>query len=241
MPLAVYEAALSIAQRYRIAKARSQRLLKTFDEGQHPRDEQGQWTDSGGDGDAKVYSQDSMQASIADLKKDAPKFYGDRTFSDDEIDAINKYVKFLDPKFGPGSKAEGFEAINSNLRKSSSYRSKTTDGLDSAIEKAIVPHDMIVHRGVGNTLTKKIAEQWSEDRDNVRFKDGAYVSTSVNKGRAAKFSKNVMEIRIKKGSNGLPITWNSEGEVLLERGQSYKVISVKKTAGGYRRIVAELE
>ena len=48
---ATAEAQLSIKQRFRIAKARSQRLLqRLFDESQHPRDEHGRWTDSGGGG-----------------------------------------------------------------------------------------------------------------------------------------------------------------------------------------------
>ena len=43
------EARLTLQQRFRIARARSQRLLtRLFDESQHPRDEHGKWTDAGG-------------------------------------------------------------------------------------------------------------------------------------------------------------------------------------------------
>jgi hypothetical protein len=56
MTLQIYEAQLSLAQRFRIAKARAQRLLahKLFDESQHPRDEHGRWTDSGSTDDAAI-------------------------------------------------------------------------------------------------------------------------------------------------------------------------------------------
>ena len=45
--LANAEAKLSLQQRFRIAKARSKRLLQRFDPSE-PRDDQGKWTDGGG-------------------------------------------------------------------------------------------------------------------------------------------------------------------------------------------------
>ena len=57
------EAQLSIAQRFRIAKAKSRRLLEKFDEAQHPRDDHGKFTDGGG-GDAPSGSGDSIKTAI---------------------------------------------------------------------------------------------------------------------------------------------------------------------------------
>ena len=62
MNLSVYEKHLSLEQRFRIAKARSRRLLSKFDEGQHPRDENGKWTDGGSTND----SSDSSTTASAD-------------------------------------------------------------------------------------------------------------------------------------------------------------------------------
>ena len=45
------ELQLSTAQRFRIAKARSRRLLQKFDEAQHPRDDHGRFADGGGGDD----------------------------------------------------------------------------------------------------------------------------------------------------------------------------------------------
>ncbi|MBT1509443.1 hypothetical protein KIP88_02915 [Bradyrhizobium sp. SRL28] len=52
--LAQAEAQLTLAQRFRIARARARRLLakkQPFDESEHPRDEHGRWTTGGGGGD----------------------------------------------------------------------------------------------------------------------------------------------------------------------------------------------
>ena len=69
MTLQDAEAGLSVRQRFRIAKARSQRLLdRLFDESQHPRDDHGRWTDSGGSDDTASIA--FISPNVADLKID---------------------------------------------------------------------------------------------------------------------------------------------------------------------------
>lgn len=135
-----------------------------------------------------------------------------------------------------------FEAINGALRKDNpgGRQASTIKALDSAMDRTALPEDVTVFRGV---RPGKLAEDLKVG-DTVE--DKAYLSTSFHRAVAEKFAHGAMlEVRVPKGSKGIPMDAVFDGgsrgehELMLPRGSSLKVLSVRQT-GGKRHIVAEV-
>jgi hypothetical protein len=139
----------------------------------------------------------------------------------------------------------GFSKINNSLR-AGNPPGEHANRLSSAISKHRLIGDTTVHRGIGNTLSKKLSDLWQEKEPGgppITFVDKAFVSTSMSQKIAESFSKNTVRIKLPKGHNVLPIVDRKlahEAEILLDRGTKFKVISMRKTPTGYRRFDVEI-
>lgn len=171
-------------------------------------------------------------------------FAKDRKTAELEVEALHRMV------FGGGlSKEEkgavdaytygNFEAMNRGLR-----QGRTSDKvheLDKVFDRTSLPHDIVVHRGAGPELVKKIYDQYQSGKRDIEFEDKGFVSTSAHKAVAESFSRfDRMEIRIPKGSKAIPVLGGGEHEVILPRSSKFKVVSAKKTAGSKRILTVEL-
>jgi len=148
--------------------------------------------------------------------------------SDKEKNAIKNY------------QGDGFEKMNASLRNGNPPGEKVKE-LDAIINKFRLSQDFTVYRGVGNTVSKQIEDNWKEGV--IEFSDKAFVSTSMSKKIAERFSKNTMEISLPKGHPVLDIVTENfehspEQEILLPRNVKFKVTSVRRTAAGWRHIKA---
>jgi ADP-ribosyltransferase exoenzyme len=172
--------------------------------------------------------------AAADPAKPVDPGKGSKTLTPQEQDAITYYQ-------GP----EGFNKINNSLRHGNAPGERA-QRLSSAISKHKLIDSAVVYRGVGNTLSKKLSDAWrarAPDDPPLTFVDKGFISTSMSKKVAEKFSKNVVTIRLPKGTNALPIVAREnehEAEILLDRGIKFKVVSMKKTAAGWKRFELEL-
>lgn len=183
-----------------------------------PRDEHGRW--------AATFSSDRKTA-----EREVNELHGKvlpAPLTEEEKKAVDSYV------YG------NYEAMNRGLRKEGRTSDKVS-ALDAVIAKTALPHDVVVYRGTGDTLGRKIYDQWKSGKRNIEFVDKGFVSTSAHKSVADSFSLfNRIEIRIPKGSKALPVYNGGEAEVILPRGSKFKVISATKTAASKRRITVEL-
>ena len=113
----------------------------------------------------------------------------------------------------------GFAKINNGLR-AGRPPSEYAKRLSSAIAKHRLIDETTVYRGVGNTLSKQLADLW-QDREPgdppITFTDKGFVSTSQSQKIAESFSKNLVKIHLPKGHNVLPIVdrkMSHEAEIL---------------------------
>lgn len=119
--------------------------------------------------------------------------------------------------------ADWYFDINDNLRKgrkSDAETQKMINDLDTALEKSSrMPSDALSYRGVDG-LNLRIGQTVT---------DKAFVSTSLNKSKAAEFttSGTMLEIKVPKGSKAMYLNslsdYKDEKELLLGRGSSFKI------------------
>jgi ADP-ribosyltransferase exoenzyme len=185
----------------------------------------------GGDGSSGAAN---PSTGAADPSKPVDPGKSSKILTKEEQDSITHYQ---------GEK--GFEKINTSLR-NGNPPGEHAKRLSSAIEKHRLTQDTIVYRGVGNTLSKQIADKWRDREPGdppITFVDKGFVSTSQSKKVAESFSKNTITIKLPKGHNALPIVDRKmahESEILLNRGSKFKVTNVRKTAAGNKRIDVEI-
>jgi hypothetical protein len=188
-----------------------------FDPNQ-PRDKDGRWSEAG--------MSQQIDKVLPELYKLHEEAVGHAKFTADENAALNKYV------------SNQYISINKGLR--AGRESEITRQLDSAISKTALPRDVVVYRGIGDTLSKKIFDKWDpSNKKPIEFIDKAFVSTTARKDTAKKFSRNVMEIRIPKGTSGMPVPNGNEYEIVLGREHKFRVVDVKRLITG-KKFVAEL-
>jgi ADP-ribosyltransferase exoenzyme len=118
--------------------------------------------------------------------------------------------------------------------------------IDQAFSKAKTTEPIEVYRGLGNSV------RYANLKPGESFKDEGFVSTSTDKDTAFNFARGeeetVMHIQVPKGSKAISVdalsvfkkggyATRSENEILLNRGASYKVISVTPAKGKNPKII----
>jgi len=140
----------------------------------------------------------------------------------------------------------GYARINTGLRKSLKLPSNIAarvKSIDEALSKSALPVPIDVYRGMVfepgrlNSLIGKV-----KGGAVITFKDKGFISTSRSLSQAGSFGKRpgmefgtqaaIFRIKLKKGQNAAPIEYISsrslEREVLLPRGNKFKIIKVEK-------------
>jgi hypothetical protein len=120
--------------------------------------------------------------------------------------------------------------------------------VDEAFSKAKTTEPLEVYRGIGPSDSDMFANLKAGDS----FQDKGFVSTSTDKDTADNFSRGdtptMMQINVPKGSKAISVdsmsvfqkgghAKRSENEILLNRGGSFKVLSIKPAKRGQPRII----
>ena len=182
-----------------------------WNEGQHPRAENGQFGSGG------------SSAHAGPVGEGAREHTGVRGGVDKgEAASINHYT------------AAGFKSINWGLRGIRQHTPETTAHLaelDRVMSRASLPEPMVVHRGIGGNGLKEILKLGLKKGSIIP--DPGFLSTSKSSGVGKSFqnsSDNIMlEIRLPKGARAVDLGKLSdnpgEQEVLLDRNSKLKVVS----------------
>jgi hypothetical protein len=121
--------------------------------------------------------------------------------------------------------------------------------LDAVFSKAKTTEPMTVFRGIGSDFADTLTKGGS-------FSEGAFMSTSSDKKTASVFTgsgrdRTIMEINVPTGSSAISANdfsqfgskgGKGENEIILNRGQKYKVVDIKEaTRTMPRRVLVELD
>jgi len=107
---------------------------------------------------------------------------------------------------------------------------KTTKNIESALNKSIVPDDVIAYRGISS---KEIVDELNDNMGKV-FTEKGFASTSLDRSIAEQFTGwmtgegALVRIRVPKGLKGMYIG-DREKELLLQKNKKYRIISKKTT------------
>lgn len=144
-----------------------------------------------------------------------------------------------------------YKSVNPRLRAGKPVPkadSKDVKLVDEAFSKASTTEAIEVYRGVGATEQDTFANL----QVGSSFEDKGFVSTSTDKDTADNFSRGdnptILHIQVPAGSKAISVdslsvfkkggyATRSENEILLNRGGSYKVVSIKPAKRGQPRVV----
>jgi hypothetical protein len=148
-------------------------------------------------------------------------------------------------------KGHGYKKINGTLRNAKGDLSKINNDAGARayieqIDKVFadspgLAHDIKVYRGFGHDGLP------AQNMTGAEFVDHGFISTSVNKSTTSGFSSDniLLEITVPKGMKGIALdtpsgSYNGEGEVLLNRGTKFRVISDHTKDNGQRTLRVEV-
>lgn len=213
----------------------------TFDESKHPRADDGKF----GHGSGSSGSSSEGDSGGSSTPKQSSY---DKPFSEAHSEKLSKGA--VSKLSTPQKKAiEGYSGadariINDNLRGKESFRvlndndHKQIAVMDSAIASHELPEDTALYRGF--TLSPRGI---SKVKVGQTITDKSFVSTSLNPDVAHSYSgakkgvkgSVIMKVNAPKGTKGLPMStlseWPGEHEVLLPRGTTFKITSMRKEKG----------
>lgn len=142
-----------------------------------------------------------------------------------------------------------FGNINGSLRgqeKATADNKKTIRNIDKALAKSPLKEDTVVFRSMDENTLKELLGSDMKKWTGQGYSDKGYTSTSIDPGGTSGFRGIPMEIRVPKGTpSGYLANFPGGGaisageqELLLGRGQKFRIIKVK---GGRRpKIIAEV-
>ena len=142
--------------------------------------------------------------------------------------------------------------LNSYLRKglkNDKEKDKRIREIDYLINSSILKKDLNVFRGISMVRGKEHVEELINIKEGAIYYDHGFTSTSYSQeiaiGYGLEKSKDMifLDIRLKKGTKGMPLfEWDktsrkNEYEILLKRGQKFKVEEKKIAKNGDKTIV----
>lgn len=174
---------------------------------------------------AKNFSERFWNHNLSDSERKGVREYTGNAYS-----AMNKFLR-------TGS----MEGTWDYYGKSTEKTLQLIDGCTKALEKSRIKEDVIVHRGIGGSLTKMLGvtpaqlnQMSSSDLIGTVFTDKGFVSTGVTESDAWGGVK--MHALIPAGSKGMyvdPVSKHKgEHELLLQRNSSFVIKSVVKNDDG---------
>lgn len=208
-----------------------------FKEELHPRDANGEFTDSGGgDGtwldklNGKIASDLGELASGSEVENVTPDSVEYLPRGTKESHAVQVYT------------GGEYTAINRRLRKGREPHPLTGD-IDNAFDSAPpLSRPIEIYRG-----THDPEDLFGEPGEHVgdTFQDLGFISTSYNKSRVDRGYEAVLKIIVPKGQKVIRPSSNGqygdkEGEIILQRGTRFKIVSDKMGADGKRYLEMEV-
>ena len=192
-----------------------------------PRDDEGQWTDTGGGGDGGEGESSSGDPTSRlrpltmqqhrELNASAEQWT--KGLSAAQKAAVSHYTS-----------DDGYAAINHDLRTGAAIHADKIAQIDAALGKATVPTTVTVYRGVSNVKFDNIAVGGG-------FKDFAYSSTTARLSKAKQFAGKkgtLLAITVPAGSRGGYLDYLSgfdENELLLPRGSVFRIDRKERRSG----------
>jgi len=178
--------------------------------------------------DAKSTNHKQMSAAYEDWHKN---------MSPAELDGLQSY------------QSSEFQNINGSLRgqeKATAGSKKAIRNIDKALNRSLLKEDTVVFRNMNEDTLNKLLGPDMKKWTGQSYNDKGYTSTSIDPTGTRGFRGIPMEIRVPKGTPSgylanLPgggVISAGEQELLLGRGQKFRIIKVK---GGRRpKIIAEV-
>jgi len=240
-----------------------------FDEIEHPRTNDGKFTAGAGGAEGKSPEEKSPKdqggagaVATASESNGSSEYEG---YSDDEVDDAGyrmeeKYSDWYDGLDDSEAEAiqdyttSSYVYINRSLRNDDEYErnrfSDTIDGLNAALEKSSIPHNVKLHRGFGYKELYEAVEK-GEVESGSTMQDKGFVSTSLSETSSEAFISQDYPVRMmieaKKGASGgyvshsdLTMADDPEYEMLLPAGSKMTVKSATmKTIGGKKMAYIE--
>ncbi len=181
-----------------------------FNEEDHPRDDHGRFDDGGGGGGG-----------------------GSNTISEDEKQALKVYTHAgsypINDYLRNGTLPQDGKYANATPVRDEEDLHNAVRDMDSAMDKASLPNEMNVHRGVDQAAWDKVFKNLKVG-DTIT--DKGFASTSLKKVSSAKLS-HFMKIKVPKGAKAIPLDGvvanRTSGELLLKRGTTFKVTGMTKS------------
>ena len=202
-----------------------------WDESQHPRDEAGKFTDSGGDDDlgSMALGGEDRFKTPSTKKVDALR---------DEMGVIEDHIPFEQRQALDMYTQNSSANFNNLARLGSGPDTPEIQHLDKLVGSYELPSDVTVYRTVGWTRTKEILDHIGES-----FSDPGFMSTTLDKSAIDK-PGTYIEIQIPKGSKAFPVgslsNFPEEAEILFPRNSRLQIISHEPRTQNTERFVARL-
>jgi hypothetical protein len=141
-----------------------------------------------------------------------------------------------------------YTAINGQLRRGDvdRYTQRRVDRLDEVLTESRLPSDVQVARGITNA-SRLFGDRLDGDLTGMQWQEMAYTSTTVDRRQAELFTypgvddtpKVLMDIRVPAGIGGVVISGSpgGQGEIMLERGLTMRVVRDRGIDGQGRRLL----
>lgn len=194
--------------------------LRTWNEEDHPRDDQGQFSESGGgDGGGASEGGGDAAASPVSSSQDYTKEEREQVREYQNGAAINGYLRDAN-----NPKAPAFVQAIARQKLETPQMKRQLAALDSAIGKGSLTESVTLYRGINLVLI---------DLPDVgkTFKDPAFAATSTSEKIAGGFGT-IFEIHAPKGTSALDVsamlgseTRYDQKEIMLPRDLTYRVES----------------
>ena len=138
----------------------------------------------------------------------------------------------------------GYSGINQGLRlHPEKYAARMDNGIDTVMDRSSLQRDVVTHRGIKKGASV-FGSAWSPEPGSLiglEYVDHGYSSTSTSKEISRQFADEetgaIVNILSPKGTNA--VSFDSEGEILLDRSLKFRIID-DYMADGIRNLDVEV-
>lgn len=190
--------------------------------------------------ESKGYDKIAQTRWIRGFQNAIVKQYGEKwsaSLSEEQRRAIKSYT------------GSSYSDINATLRGlTKEFTSEANKNCAIQIHRVLceceVPCECVVYRGMKSSALGSLEHLTDQELEGVIYTDNGFMSTSLSSEDS--FGGNVqLEIEVPRGVKGVYVGYisqhgHTESEVLLDKGQYMRILSVKRDQYGYRRIRARI-
>jgi hypothetical protein len=152
-------------------------------------------------------------------------------FSKEEHNRLDNYRDMAYSLVNKIERGDVSGVSDENIKKSK----EISESVSKSISKSEIKQDIVAYRGI--KPSGEVANFFKGLKVGDEYSDSAFISTSIDKSVADKFSEGGVNLKIliPKGSKGLPMqnvgsetskdVYSNEYEVLLDKGSNFRVVS----------------